>query len=923
MRSLYRPLFPWLVLSLAPALACNPTITEAGGYDFIGPPPRAPIGGSGGSGDTTIPEGPPTIEFTAPADKSEVPESVRFEGTAIASEGVASVFVAVGPNVPLLAKSDDGFRTWWLEAKTPPGTFSATALAYDSAGVPSSKPAKITLTRSVSTPDNAAPTVTITAPPDGSSPPQPTVLVTGTAQDDLGVVSMEVRRNGELLTERPIETENFFATWARLVPLLPAQDNQLTFTAIDASGHKGEATITLKGPTVLDTEPPTVAITSPKDKDAPKTESVSVAGAAFDNKGVVQVKVRVGVQQPDGTVSWGSYEKASTADGFAHWSAAVATPPGTLHLQARAIDVSGLAQNTEITLDNNYQPVWGDESYIPLRVHDEDPPAQANLELDRDGVNAILNTQIQKDTLLLELDPTPLLENSLDQIKVACGTSWKKDSPNPNHDCSLTPLGQTFKGADGTWKSSPEYALVRLLTMTPANVVVKGTSIEGLQGIADGAILGITIGGGFNQVLAETLGIERTREIVTTPSAALALRTEWISTHPNLAKGVLPVTLYDAMNDLEPLGSLLGPAGNHPGVTDPSTPPKSKVFGPDFKMVLGATSNLRWRDGIDLGAGKDYIAVIQDTKGPSFNDVLEFDFEDPAKFDVVGLIPSPTVDLRFKILENAAFIPSCSGNNACKGNLPGAPLNGSSIWAQPGWQLERIITTAARNDYKTRVYEDCLIDFLGCQARVAVGKDGDPAAWTKFDILFNLGNPPKDQYLWELINEVAQVALHKFGSTTVPEGQANVAFTLSDVPVGLTADQIRKAVRPYLQQQAPELSKGLLGDYAKNNGAVDFFYQRGADGAPYLFFIAPTDPRPIADYSYKQVGFFEDEALTKKASTTADGGSGDTAHEKVKLTPGDRTLYIADDTGQLARLRITTPDGANPEILVRVARKNP
>jgi hypothetical protein len=902
------------------AAACGPRVLSGGGLDEVAPSEVGGQGGAGGGAIETPPEGPPVVAFTAPADKSQTEaELVRFEGTASGKEGIASVFVRVGPNVPLLAQSGDNFKTWWIEAKVPPGAFVARAIAYDTGGVPSAE-AQLALTRLSTAPDSAAPTVKILTPPDGSTPPQATVLVTGETGDDRGVVAMELRRNGELLTERPVETDNFFATWARLVTLLPSQDNVLVFTAIDAAGNKGEATITLKGVASLDTEAPQVTVTSPKGGAKLAAEEATVTGSAFDNEAVAQVKVRVGVVA-GGQVSWGPYEKATTSDGFAQWTTVVKTPPGAIRLQARAIDVSGLAQVAELDLDNNYVPEWSDEELIPLRIRDDEPAATASLELDRDGINAIMNEQIQRDTLLLDLDPTTLLTSSLDQIKVACGTAWKNDNSNPQHNCSQTPLGQTFKGADGTWQSSAEYALVRLLTMTPANVVVKGTSIAGLQGIADGAILGIKIGGGFNQVLAETLGIPRTQEIVTTPSAAKALRTEWMMSHPNLAAGTIPVTLYDAMNDLAPLGATLGPAGDHPGVVDPAQPPSSKVFGDDFKMLLEATSNLRWRDGIDLSKGKDYIAVVEDKKGPTFDDVLEFDFEDPAKFDVLGLVPSPVVDLRLKILENSAFIPSCAGNNGCKSNLPGAPTSPQSIWAQPGWQLERIITEAARNDYKSRVFENCLIDFLGCQARVAVGKDGDPPAWTKFDILFNLGDPPKDQYLWELINEVAQVALHNFGTTKVPEGQANVAFTLQDVPVGLTAEQIRQAVRPYLQQQSGELSKGLLGDYAKNNGAVDFFYLLGADGAPYLFFIAPGDPRPISAYSYSAPGFFDDKALSVKASSTADGGSGDTAHEKLKLAPGDRTVYFRDDAGQVARLRISVPEGPSPEIVVRVAKK--
>jgi hypothetical protein len=903
------------------AVGCAPRVLEVEGLDDVAPSPSGEPGGAGGAGPVEPPEGPPVVAFTAPADRSQTEATtLRFEGTALGKEGVASVLVSVGPNVPVLAQSNDNYRSWWVESAIPAGVFPVQAVAYDTTGVASAK-AQIEVTRVSSAPDGAAPVVKILSPPDGATPAQPTVLIQGEAQDDRGVVAMELRRNGELLTERPVETDSFFKTWVRLVTLLPSQENVLVFTAHDAAGNKGEATITLQGVASIDKEAPQVTVTSPKEGDKPGLEELTVTGTAFDNDAVAQVKVRVGLVGAGGEVSWGAYQQAATSSGFAQWSAVVKAPPGPLRLQARAIDVSGLVKVAELSLENSYVPGWSEEELIPLRLREDEPAATASLELDRAGVNAIMNEQIQRDTLLLDLDPTALLTNALDQIKMACGASWKNDSANPQHNCALTPLGQTFQGPDGGWQSSPEYALVRLLTMTPANVVVKGTSIEGLQGIADGAILGIKIGGGFNQVLAETLGIPRTQEIVSTPSAAQALRTEWMMSHPKLSKGTIPVTLFDAMNDLTPLGATLGPAGGHPGIVDPSQPPTSKVFGDDFKMQIEASSNLRWRDGIDLSKGKDYIALIEDKQGPTFDDVLEFDFEDPSKFDVLGLVPSPSVDLRLSILENGSFVPSCSGNNSCKGNLPGKPTSGASIWSQPGWQLERIITAAALSDYKSRVYEDCLINVLGCQARVAVGQDGDPAGWTKFDILFNLGNPPKDQYLWELISEVAQVALHRFGNTTVPEGKANVAFTLKGVPVGLTAEQIREAVRPYLQQQSGELSKGLLGDYEKNNGAVDFFYQRGADGLPYLYFIAPGDPRPVEGYGYKTPGFFADKELSQKVSSAADGGSGDTAHEKIRLDPGERTVFLRDDADQVFRLRISVPAGPSPELTVRVARQ--
>ena len=80
------------------------------------------------------------------------------------------------------------------------------------------------------------------------------------------------------------------------------------------------------------------------------------------------------------------------------------------------------------------------------------------------------------EILLLELDSTALLTNTLLAVKNSCGTQWQLDQPNPNHDCSLTALGQSYEGQDGTWQTSAEYSLVRILTMTPANARVQGTS---------------------------------------------------------------------------------------------------------------------------------------------------------------------------------------------------------------------------------------------------------------------------------------------------------------------------------------------------------------------------------------------------------------------------------------------------------------
>ena len=59
---------------------------------------------------------------------------------------------------------------------------------------------------------------------------------------------------------------------------------------------------------------------------------------------------------------------------------------------------------------------------------------------------------------------------------------------------------------------------------------------------------------------------------------------------------------------------------------------------------------------------------------------------------------------------------------------------------------------------------------------------------------------------------------------------------LADAPaVGSAAPAFK------LQDQAGKISDKLLGDYKKNNGAVDFYYRRGSDGHPYLFFVTADD----------------------------------------------------------------------------------
>lgn len=563
---------------------------------------------------------------------------------------------------------------------------------------------------------------------------------------------------------------------------------------------------------------------------------------------------------------------------------------------------------------------FGDETELTLRISDDVPPPLV-LDMGRDEV-AELFGDVAEDIELLELDSTPLLVNTLEAIKHACGDGWMLDEEDPNHDCSLTPLGQSF--GDGNWQTSAEFSMVRIMTMTPANSVVTGTSLEGTQGLSD-FLSWFT--GGFSGLMSESLEIAKTDEFLDTQSVVNSLRNNLLATHPEISsEGKITVTLADALSDMGTLSSRLGPVGDHPGVLVPDYPTFGQVFGPDFQMSVVAESNLRVLDGVDMGAGKDFISVIVDTTGPSFDDEAEFDFNDPEKFSMSGLADSPTLDLKFAIYEHTGFIDSCTSevSDACVDNEPGNPVGNGLVWTLDPWDVEYIIAWAGRQKYAS--LQTVVSKWLPFPTDVVrVGQDGNPAGWAEFRVPLDwlLGVAPPAQFVWEMINEVAQHNLHHLdpdGPATFPEGQANVEFTLDDIPVGITGAEAETAVRPYLQAQASDIAGYLLGNYKENSGPVDFYYRRADDGNTYLFWVAAEDLLDGATYGWDSPGFYGDASLTDKLSSTSIDGVGDQTHEKLRVEPGETIVYASNDDGEVYRIRILAPDDTS-EITVYVATK--
>lgn len=856
--------------------------------------------------DVLVPE--VALRILSPAEGAEVAdETLRVHGR---SEGpVASVWVRAGRNLPQRARSTDGFRTWEVELATFWGAHTLVATALNGSGEEVAREEVSLL--GVSPADPGLPLdLVILSPAEGEVMLFPSVLLEGTTSGP-PVERIEVELNGERLSSTPVATEDQFRTWVAELVLIPGDENQVTVRAFSLDGDVAVATRTLIGRPALSRGDPVLGWlpTPPRTVEA---ETLELSGILRAPNGVRRLEVRAGVPEPAAPARtlWDPWStQVERTEG--RFSAKVDLRPGLQRFEIRVVDALGLAARLEVEVSNQLPVTLGPERSTTLRVRDERPPV-VHFSLDRQQVDEVFQPEVQEQVTLLELDLQPLLRNVLDEVKTACGTAWREDRSNPRHDCSLTPLGRTFVGQDGTWQSSPEYAMVRLLTMTPANVQVSGTSIAGLQELTD--TLGI--GGGFSEILADALGIPRTQEIVSTASVVEALRAGLVATHPGTTEeGLLPLTLRDAQLDLAPLGVRFGPDGDHPGILDPDDPPRAALFDDTFRMVLGARSNLRWSEGLVLGVDKEYLARLP----AGVEDVLQFDFLDPARFNIEGLIPEPRVDLRFVLEESPLFIPSCNGNAACRQNLPGAPLNAQSLWAQPPWLVESIIVRAAWESYRERRVSLC---YLLCLARVQIGQGSLPAGWTVFSVPLSIGNPPRDQYVWELITEIGQVALHRTPGGTIPEGEANMAFTLRDVPVGIAADELLSAIRPFLQGQAARLSSLLLGEWRETNGAPDFVLHKAATGELVLVFSAPTDPLPAAVRPHRRPGFFSSPTLEAESRVSVSGPDARSPWPNpfLVLSPGEQVVWAEDRAGGVYRLRIEVPAAGSNHVIIHHAR---
>ncbi len=522
--------------------------------------------------------------------------------------------------------------------------------------------------------------------------------------------------------------------------------------------------------------------------------------------------------------------------------------------------------------------------------------------------------RVLRETWLLDMELEPLIGNALG---ILIDTPAEQAYALPQSSLNM-------------WK---------LLNMTPANTVLDGTSLAPLLGV------GKAVGLAPALILSDLVALDPNTNIITVELTTQAVLEDVIATHPNanwrrgpvdlahpdglypVTPGSMPVSLYDVVNDFSELTTTFGPAyaypgkegsEDHPGFISGASPIVAATD--DFAMTVRVNLNALPYKGVDLTTAS--VASINSTSS-QIDGV--FDFTSDKWLEIKGLVPELVIDeMTMAIHENSLFV---AGGTAKDPDQQGD----SAAWNLPKFQFEHLIADVARRkaadipDRCTIYSPEGDVEMPLQAVHVCTGDNGnpddgsEPSHWTTISVDDSVlldSPPPAPAYFWDILLEVAQVRLHDGG---LAEGEGNIAFTLRDIPAGITTAALEKQIRDNIQKNPSALA--ALAELLNENtdGAADFFYYVPGADAPkdqqgdWLFFISPDDIAnnssgdPLRSYSYARPGFFRDPELADKASSLV-AVDGDTSHEKVQVSPGD-VLYIEDDVGSVFKIEVDEKPG--------------
>src|SRR3989440_693948 len=215
----------------------------------------------------------------------------------------------------------------WDTTLVAPGAHSVSAVARDAAGQTTTAAVSVTVL------DTTPPTVAMTAPAPAANV-SGTVTVSATASDNVGGGGGQVKLDGANLGAE-VTAAPYTMAWD--TTLVAVGGHSVSAVARDAAGHTATAAVSV---TVLDTTPPTVALTAPAPA-ATVSGTVTVSATATDNVGVVGVQFKI-----DGT-NLGA--EVTTAPYSLAWDTTLAAPGGH-SVSAVARDAAGHTASAAVSV---------------------------------------------------------------------------------------------------------------------------------------------------------------------------------------------------------------------------------------------------------------------------------------------------------------------------------------------------------------------------------------------------------------------------------------------------------------------------------------------------------------------------------------------------------------------------------------------
>jgi len=484
---------------------------------------------------------------------------------------------------------------------------------------------------------------------------------------------------------------------------------------------------------------------------------------------------------------------------------------------------------------------------------------------------------ILDDVWLMDLDLTGFVNNALAQIAATPPESFPDTAARNLH---------------------------RLLTMTPNNVALAGTTLDPLVQLSR------SIGIAPQDAVADLMqAVDGNAPVIPTDIAAEVMLTELIATHPNaqfrrapdgallpIAARSIPVRLGDVVDNFARLAQTFGPIelGDgrvHPGIIDAAS--GFAVVEDAFAMTVKVDANALPYKGVDLDRAS--VASVN-SLGGQIDHV--FPLDDPEWLKISGLVPDPFISrVTVQIREAPVFYPPGDAREP-------APYGNSGVWQAEPWLIEPMITTMAYQ-LAARMTTDCVVYEVASGAEV-FRACMDDTKWVTFETFNNVGMPPAPKYIWDMIGEMAQVRLH---DQNLPEGTANAMLTLSNLSLGVTSESLTEQIRANIAANPAALRELAEATNQNTRGEADFYYHRppGLD-EDWLAFIDPSDiPRDasgsrVRPDTYARPGFFADEALTRALAAPVARGGG-VAHLEMRIAPG-LVFFCQDAQGGVFRVTV-------------------